>query len=102
MRLRYRPPYDWRSILAFLQARAIPEVEVVENEHYFRTVEMDGVSGTIEITHQPERQNICVKIRFPNIRSLPAIVAEYGVSSILVRTSRPSMRIFRTIRCWRH
>jgi len=75
LRLRYRAPYDWESILNFLKARAIPEVEVVEGDHYFRTVEMDGFSGTIEVSHQPERQNICVKIRFPNVRSLPAIVA---------------------------
>lgn len=75
LRLRYRPPYDWESILRFMQARAIPEMEVVENGRYFRTVEMDGFSGTIEVFHQPERQNICVKIRFPNVRSLPAIVA---------------------------
>jgi AraC family transcriptional regulator of adaptative response / DNA-3-methyladenine glycosylase II len=75
LRLRYRPPYDWSSIIGFLRARAISEVEVVENERYFRTVEMDGFAGTIEVFHQPERQNICVKIRFPNVRSLPAIVA---------------------------
>src|ERR1700723_183598 len=56
LRLRYRPPYDWRSIIGFLQARAIPEVEVVENEHYFRTVAMDGSTGTIDVSHQPERQ----------------------------------------------
>jgi AraC family transcriptional regulator, regulatory protein of adaptative response / DNA-3-methyladenine glycosylase II len=75
LRLRYRSPYDWEAILRFMEARAIPEVEVVENGRYFRTVEMDGFSGTIEISHQPERQSICVKIRFPNVRSLPAIVA---------------------------
>src|SRR5712672_779303 len=27
LRLRYRPPYDWESMLAFLRARAIPGVE---------------------------------------------------------------------------
>ncbi len=75
LRLRYRAPYDWESILGFLRARAIPEVEVVENGRYFRTVEMDGYAGTIEVSHQPERHNICVRIRFPNVRSLPAIAA---------------------------
>jgi AraC family transcriptional regulator, regulatory protein of adaptative response / DNA-3-methyladenine glycosylase II len=75
LRLRYRPPYDWDSILGFLKARAIPEVEIVENGHYLRTVEIDGFSGTIDVSHQPERQNILVKIRFPNVKSLPAIIA---------------------------
>jgi AraC family transcriptional regulator of adaptative response / DNA-3-methyladenine glycosylase II len=75
LRLRYRPPYDWNSILNFLQARAIPDVEVVADGKYFRTVSLDGASGTIEVSHQPEKQSICVKIRFPNVKSLPAIVA---------------------------
>src|SRR5215467_4414918 len=30
LRLRYRPPYDWESMLSFLRTRAIPGVEVVE------------------------------------------------------------------------
>lgn len=75
LRLRYRPPYDWDSMIGFLRARAIPEVEAVENGRYLRTVGMDGFAGTVEVSHQPERQSICVKIRFPNVRSLPAIVA---------------------------
>jgi AraC family transcriptional regulator of adaptative response / DNA-3-methyladenine glycosylase II len=62
LRLRYQAPYHWESIVGFLQARAIPEVEAVEAGHYFRTVEMDGFSGTIEVSHEPERHNICVKI----------------------------------------
>jgi AraC family transcriptional regulator, regulatory protein of adaptative response / DNA-3-methyladenine glycosylase II len=75
LHLRYRAPYDWDSIIGFLQARAIPEIEVVEHGRYFRTAEMDGFAGTIEVSHRPERQSISVKIRFPNVKSLPAIVA---------------------------
>ena len=63
------------SILGFLRARAIADVEVVENGHYLRTVEMDGFAGSIDVSHQPEQLRIRVKIRFPNVRSLPAIVA---------------------------
>jgi AraC family transcriptional regulator of adaptative response / DNA-3-methyladenine glycosylase II len=75
LRLRYRPPYDWESMLAFLRARAIPRVEVVEGGRYMRTVEIDGVLGSIEVTHLPERQSLGVSIRFPDVRLLPAIVA---------------------------
>jgi AraC family transcriptional regulator, regulatory protein of adaptative response / DNA-3-methyladenine glycosylase II len=32
LRLRYRPPYDWDSMLAYLEPRAIPGVEVVEDD----------------------------------------------------------------------
>jgi AraC family transcriptional regulator, regulatory protein of adaptative response / DNA-3-methyladenine glycosylase II len=74
LRLRYRPPYDWESMLGYLRARAIPGVEVVENGRYRRTVEIDGFVGTVEIAHLPQRQSLAVTIRFPNVQSFPAIV----------------------------
>jgi AraC family transcriptional regulator of adaptative response / DNA-3-methyladenine glycosylase II len=74
LRLRYRPPYDWDSILRFLGERAIPEVEVVADGKYFRTVAINGEAGSVEVSHEPKRQSISVKIRFPNVRSFPAIV----------------------------
>src|SRR5437899_5689211 len=75
LRLRYRPPYDWDSMLAYLQARAIPGVEVAEDGSYWRTVELDGFVGSIEVAHLPQRQSLGVTIRFPRVSSLPAIVA---------------------------
>ncbi len=75
LRLRYRAPYDWESMLDYLRVRAIPSVEVVENGTYQRTVEMDGFTGSIEVGHLPRRQSLSVTIRFPHVRSLPAIVA---------------------------
>jgi AraC family transcriptional regulator of adaptative response / DNA-3-methyladenine glycosylase II len=75
LRLRYRPPYDWDSMLAFLRARAIPGVEVVDNGSYLRTIGMDGSTGTVQVTHLPERQSLRVAIRFPRVQSLPAIVS---------------------------
>lgn len=75
IRLRYRPPYDWDSMLAYLQARAIPAVEVVENGSYKRTVEVDGFAGLVEVNHLPERESLAVTIRFPKVISLPAIVS---------------------------
>jgi AraC family transcriptional regulator of adaptative response / DNA-3-methyladenine glycosylase II len=75
LRLRYRAPYDWDSMLAYLQARAISGVEIVDGGHYLRTVEVDGAVGSIEVTHLPDRQSLGVSIRFPDVRSLPTIVA---------------------------
>jgi AraC family transcriptional regulator of adaptative response / DNA-3-methyladenine glycosylase II len=75
LRLRYRPPYDWDSMLVYLRARAIPGVEVVDQGRYLRTVEVKGKLGSIEVSHQPERQSLSVNIRFPDVRLLPAIVA---------------------------
>ena len=62
-------------MLAYLQARAIRGIEVVDSGRYLRTVEIDGAMGSIEVTHLPDRQSLGVSIRFPDVRSLPAIVA---------------------------
>src|SRR5271168_5221270 len=35
-RLRFRPPYNWKAMLAFLAARATPGVEAVESGSYRR------------------------------------------------------------------
>ena len=75
LRLHYRPPYDWDSMLAYLQARAIPGVEVVENGGYWRTVELGGFAGSVAVTHLPLRQSLAVTTRFPDVSSLPAIVS---------------------------
>src|SRR6202453_926267 len=74
LHLRYRPPHDWNSMAGYLQARALPGVEVVDNGRYQRTVEIDGFVGSIEVAHLPQRQSLSVTIRFPNVQCLPAIV----------------------------
>ena len=75
LRLRYRPPYDWESMLNFLRTRAIPGMELVEDKRYLRMVEVDDAFGSIEVSHLPERNSLNVKIRFPDVRSFPAIVS---------------------------
>ncbi len=75
LHLRYRPPYDWDAMLQFLQARAVPGVELVENGSYLRTVALDGCTGTVKVAHLPNRQSLAVTIRFPRVQSLPAIVS---------------------------
>jgi len=75
LRLRYRPPYDWPAMLAFLAARAIAGVEEVKDGVYRRTVAVDGQLGTVEVTHEPSRDNLVAVVRFPSVRALPAILA---------------------------
>jgi AraC family transcriptional regulator, regulatory protein of adaptative response / DNA-3-methyladenine glycosylase II len=75
LRLRYRAPYDWESMLAFLQARAIPGLEIVENGVYARAVEIAGRIGSVEVSHSPRHQSLSVAIRFPEVKALPAIVS---------------------------
>ena len=73
LRLGYRAPYDWDAILAFLAARSIEGVELVEKNRYARTVEIDGLFGTVQV--EPGRGHLAATIRFPRVTALLAIVA---------------------------
>jgi AraC family transcriptional regulator of adaptative response / DNA-3-methyladenine glycosylase II len=73
LRLGYRAPYDWDAILAFLAARAIAGVELVEKDCYRRTVEVDGAFGSIAVA--PGKNCLEATIRFPKVAALLAIVA---------------------------
>ena len=66
VRLRYRPPYDWAAMLSFLAARGVTGVERVDGQVYRRTVQQDGLVGTVEVAHVPERESLDVAIRFPS------------------------------------
>ena len=44
-RLRFRPPYNWKGMLAFLEARAVPGVELVEGGSYPFRFLFDAIQG---------------------------------------------------------
>jgi len=75
VRLRYRPPYDWPALLSHLRARALDGIEQVDGAGYRRTVMQDGRIGTVQVVHCPDIHGLAATIRFPCVRSLPAIVA---------------------------
>ncbi len=74
VRLSYAPPYDWPAMIGFFAARAIAGVEVVEPERYRRTIELDGLHGTIDVVPVEGRHALAATIRFPNVRALPSII----------------------------
>ncbi|WP_249138215.1 AlkA N-terminal domain-containing protein [Phenylobacterium montanum] len=74
IRLPYRPPYDWDSIVGFLAHRAIPGVEVVSPRSYARTIAIGGDQGLL-VVRPLEGDRLGVEIRFPKLSALPAIIA---------------------------
>jgi AraC family transcriptional regulator of adaptative response / DNA-3-methyladenine glycosylase II len=72
--LRYQPPYDWPAMLEFLQRRAIPGIEVVTADGYARSVQLDGVQGTIVVQHAKGNALRAI-VRFPKLSALPTIIA---------------------------
>ena len=72
--LRYRPPYDWDGMLAFLALRAVPGVEVVEGGVYRRVIALDGAAGTVAVRLAGD-DRLSVAVRFPKPSTLPRILA---------------------------
>lgn len=64
--LGYRPPFDWRGLLAFLAYRAIPGVECVTQSSYgrsFRLTDGDGLQAKGHFIAQFSEQTNSVKLR---------------------------------------
>ncbi len=78
LRLEYRPPLDWRRLLAFLAARATPGVERVTGDEYARVVAIADAVGWIAVRPAPGNEP-AVELRVsdslaPELTSLLAAV----------------------------
>ena len=73
-RLHYRPPYHWEGILAFLAARVTPGLEMVERGSYRRTISWNGRDGYFEVSPDPQRDALVVRIEFSDPHSLIFII----------------------------
>ena len=73
-RLRFRPPYHWQGMLAFLAARAIPGVEVVEGGVYRRSISLHNGDGWFEVSLDRENVALALRVQFGDPRSLFFIV----------------------------
>jgi AraC family transcriptional regulator, regulatory protein of adaptative response / DNA-3-methyladenine glycosylase II len=73
-RLRYRPPYDWNGMLAFLQPRATPGVEEVENGIYRRSISFRGDLGCFEVSRDENNHSLNVRVQFDDPKALYFII----------------------------
>lgn len=73
-RLRFRPPYNWKGMIAFLAPRATPGVEVVEGGVYRRSIALDGQRGYFEVSLDAENPALAVRVQFGDPRSLFYII----------------------------
>ena len=64
MKLAYRPPLDWVSLLKFLQPRLLSGIECIYGFTYRRFVAMQNEYGILEVRHCPERH--CLKLAVPS------------------------------------
>ncbi len=74
IRLPYRPPFDWLSLVAFLEERSIPGVELITKECYRRTIETGGMTGTLSVRPDLTESRLSVCLELPDYRLLMPIV----------------------------
>jgi AraC family transcriptional regulator of adaptative response / DNA-3-methyladenine glycosylase II len=77
--LAYRPPYDWEAMLAFLERRAIRNVEGVDGHTYWRTVRVTKngtpVTGWIAVAPSRKRDALRVTVSASLAGALPAVLS---------------------------
>lgn len=78
-RLRFRPPYQAERMLAFMAARAIPGVEVVEDGSYRRSISLGHSHGWLEATFDLNEHVVLLRVGFPDPRWLFHIVERVRV-----------------------
>ena len=72
--LRFRPPYHWKGMLAFLAAHATPGVEAVDLRGYRRSISLNGCQGYFEVSLDEERDAVAARVQIPDPRTLYLIV----------------------------
>jgi AraC family transcriptional regulator of adaptative response / DNA-3-methyladenine glycosylase II len=70
LRLPYRRPFDWPSLIAFLRQRAIPGVEFVTENSYQRTIEMAGVPGFLTVKPDTTGPRLVVRLESKSSKGL--------------------------------
>lgn len=73
LRLPYRAPFAAGDLFSYLAGRATPGVEEVTGTRYRRTVNMNGVTGTVELTLD-EGGGLRLVANLDPVDALPAIV----------------------------
>ena len=73
-RLRFRPPYNWKGMLAFLAARSVSGVELVEDGNYCRSISLHGSQGYFEVSLDEKHNALVARVQFADPRSLFFIV----------------------------
>jgi len=75
VKLPFSPPYDWRGMIDFLAARAIPGVETASAAGYRRTFALDKAQGVVEVQPESGESHLLATIHTSEIVPVATIVA---------------------------
>ena len=89
LQLSYRPPYDWKGVLAFLAARALKGIEHVTDGSYARTVQLGEAKGWIKVTQSKKTHVLMVEFTHSLTPVLPALLSR--VRALFDLNARPDL-----------
>ncbi|HET6385591.1 MAG TPA: DNA-3-methyladenine glycosylase 2, partial [Armatimonadota bacterium] len=73
--LSFRPPLNWDAMLDFLSDRALPGVESVDRNSYYRTVALREHRGWIAVSRSLSRNTLRVELSASLAPALPPLLA---------------------------
>jgi AraC family transcriptional regulator of adaptative response / DNA-3-methyladenine glycosylase II len=89
LQLAYRPPYDWKGLLAFLAARALAGVELVTDTSYSRTVRLGNATGWIAVRQAKKKHALLLEFTHTLTPVLPALLSR--VRALFDLDARPDL-----------
>lgn len=105
--LHFRAPYDWQSMLNFLEARAISGVEMVDGGIYRRSISLSGSFGYFEVSFNESKSALSARLEMEDPRLLfPAIERIRGMfdvnadCAIVARTLKNDPMLAKQVEKW--
>ncbi len=68
--LGYRPPYNWKFMLEFLNKRAISGIEWIADDAYLRVFQLGGELGWLQVKNLPDQNRLVCRVSYPKVTSL--------------------------------
>ena len=87
LRLDYRRPFDWASLLAFIAPRALPRIEHVRGDTYERVVSIGEQSGIVRVRTWADRD--ALRLELPGSLALAAASIARRVRDLFDLDARP-------------
>lgn len=73
LELEFIAPFDWQRMLRFFGGRATGGVETVEDQTYYRTLDIAGDTGLLSVRRDPQRNVLIARIIGEASRSLETL-----------------------------
>lgn len=74
LRLAYRPPYDFPALIAFLARRAVPGIEGVEAQRYWRVIGPAASPGRLWVEQLPTEHALLLRLESSDLSALPDLM----------------------------